>query len=78
MRPLHSAAHRKTITQAPTHARCDFCGRTNRIPDTWLPSPCPHCDRLYFPLASRARRVAALLGLVVLAILTVFFWELIF
>lgn len=77
MRPLHTATQRKTAP-APTRARCDFCGRMSPIPDTWLPRPCPYCERLYFPLASRTRRVAAIIGLCALALLTILAWQIVF
>jgi hypothetical protein len=48
------------------------------IPDTWLPRPCPYCERLYFPLASRTRRVAAIIGLCALALLTILAWQIVF
>ncbi len=70
------AHHKKSPTT--NGARCDFCGRTSPIPEGWLPSPCRYCDRLYFPAASRARLAATIVGLVSLALLTVFAWMAVF
>jgi hypothetical protein len=64
----------KNPPTSASFARCDFCGRENRIPDTWLPTPCAHCGRLHFPASSRARLAATIAGIVAVVVATVVAW----
>ncbi len=52
-------------------ARCDFCGRESPIPEGWMPSPCPHCGRIFFPIASRSRHLAIAVGCAAVVLITV-------
>jgi len=61
-------------TTATANARCDFCGRESPLPQEWLPSPCPHCGRIFFPVSSRSRYLAIAIGCLGVIILTGFTW----